>query len=125
NKRNRIGLPLLFLMLTGLVNAQEIEKLPDTQIEPTTTLVAESTVVKSDTINNFKKIKIDGISAVVGEYVILESDIDKTLIDLKSQGASTADITRCGLLGKLMEDRLYAHQAVQDSILVSDDEINS
>ena len=28
------------------------------------------------------------------------------------------------LLGKLMEDRLYAHQAVQDSILVSDDEVS-
>ncbi|HLT51671.1 MAG TPA: peptidylprolyl isomerase [Arenibacter sp.] len=125
NKRNKTGLSLMFLLLTGLVSAQETENLPDTQIEPTAMVLAESTVTKSDTINNFKKIKIDGISAVVGDYVILESDIDKTLIDLKSQGASTADITRCGLLGKLMEDRLYAHQAVQDSILVSDDEINS
>ena len=35
----------------------------------------------------------------------------------------TEDITRCSLLGKLMEDRLYAHQAVQDSLLVSDDEV--
>ena len=74
---------------------------------------------------NFKKIKLDGISAVIGDYVILESDIEKTLIDLKNQGASTEDVTRCGLLGKLMEDRLYAHQAVQDSILVSDDEVNA
>lgn len=126
NKRNKIGFSLLSsLLLTGFVGGQETELLPDTQIEPTTMLVAESTVVKKDTINNFKKIKVDGISAVVGDYVILESDIDKTLIDLKSQGVSTADVTRCGLLGKLMEDRLYAHQAVQDSILVSDDEINS
>lgn len=122
---NRTGLSLLFLLFMGLVSAQETEKLPDTQIEPTAMVATESTIIKSDTINNFAKIKIDGIAAVVGDYVILESDIDKTLIDLRSQGASTADITRCGLLGKLMEDRLYAHQAVQDSILVSDDEINS
>jgi peptidyl-prolyl cis-trans isomerase SurA len=34
-------------------------------------------------------------------------------------------ITRCQLLGKLMEDRLYAHQALQDStIVVKDAEIN-
>ncbi|NNE03367.1 MAG: peptidylprolyl isomerase, partial [Eudoraea sp.] len=79
----------------------------------------------SDTVTNFKKIKLDGISAVVGDYVILDSDIEKTLIDLRSQGASTEDITHCSLLGKLMEDRLYAHQAVQDSILVSDDEVNA
>ena len=84
-----------------------------------------SQVIPSDSVNNFKKIKLDGISAVVGDYVILDSDIEKTLIDLRSQGASTEDITHCSLLGKLMEDRLYAHQAVQDSILVSDDEVNA
>ena len=32
-----------------------------------------------------KSIKIDGVAAVVGDYVILESDVDKTLIDLQSQ----------------------------------------
>ena len=69
--------------------------------------------------------KVDGIAAVVGDYVILDSDIEKTLIDLRNQGASPEDVTRCGLLGKLMEDRMYAHQAVQDSLLVSDDEVNA
>lgn len=71
------------------------------------------------------RLKIDGISAVVGDYVILESDIDKAYIDLESQGVSTSDITRCGLLGKLMEDKLYAHHAEQDSIEVSNDDINN
>jgi len=80
--------------------------------------------VKKDT-SNLKKIKLDGVAAVVGDYVILDSDIEKTLIDLKSQGVSNKDVTKCSLLGKLMEDRLYAHQAVQDSILVSDDEVNA
>ena len=81
-------------------------------------MAADSTVTR-------KMVKLDGIAAVVGDYVILDSDIEKTLIDLKSQGASTEDITHCQLLGKLMEDRLYAHQAVQDSLLVSDDQVNS
>ncbi|MEP2278295.1 peptidylprolyl isomerase [Maribacter sp.] len=87
--------------------------------------IAEASPIKKDSSINFKKIKLDGIAAVVGDYVILDSDIEKTLIDLKSQGAATEDITHCGLLGKLMEDRLYANQAVQDSILVSDDEVNA
>ncbi|MDF4221806.1 peptidylprolyl isomerase [Maribacter sp. M208] len=87
--------------------------------------IAEAEPIKKDSSVNFKRIKLDGIAAVVGDYVILDSDIEKTLIDLKSQGASTEDITHCGLLGKLMEDRLYANQAVQDSILVSDDEVNA
>ena len=59
------------------------------------------------------RIKIDGVSAVVGDYVILDSDIDKTLIEMESQGISTKDISRCQLLGKLMEDKLYAHHAIK------------
>ncbi|MFS4456305.1 peptidylprolyl isomerase [Maribacter sp. 2304DJ31-5] len=85
----------------------------------------EAVQVKKDTSNSFKRIKLDGIAAVVGDHVILDSDVEKTLIDLKSQGASTEGVTHCSLLGRLMEDRLYAHQAVQDSILVSDDEVNA
>ena len=37
------------------------------------------------------KIKVDGVSAVIGDYVILDSDIDKTLIDMESQGISTKE----------------------------------
>ena len=72
-----------------------------------------------------EKIKIDGVSAVVGDYVILESDIDKTLVEMKSQGIPTKGITRCQLLGKLMEDKLYAHHAIQDSLEISIEEIYS
>ncbi len=71
------------------------------------------------------RLKIDGVTAVVGDYVILDSDIDKAYIDLQSQGVSTADISRCSLLGKLMEDKLYAHHAEQDSIEVSNEDINN
>ncbi len=71
------------------------------------------------------KIKIDGVAAVVGDYIVLESDIDKMFVELKSQGVSTEDFSRCNIMGKLLEDRLYAHQAVQDSIFVSDDEVES
>ena len=70
-----------------------------------------------------QRIKVDGVSAVVGDYVILESDIDKAIVEMESQGMSAKNITRCELLGKLMEDKLYAHNAVQDSLEVSDQEI--
>ena len=80
---------------------------------------------ESSDSNLSSKIKIDGVSAVVGDYVILESDVDKTLIDLQSQGVSTQNITRCSLLGKLMEDKLYAHHAEQDSLQVDNNQIYS
>ena len=69
--------------------------------------------------------KIDGVIAVVGDYVVLDSDIDIALIEISSQGNSTEGITRCQILGKLLEDKLYAHQAVQDSIIVTDAEVNA
>ena len=88
-------------------------------------LNAQEDTAVNDSTTKRKMVKLDGIAAVVGDYVILDSDIEKTLIDLKSQGASTEDVDHCQLLGKLMEDRLYAHQAVQDSLLVSDDQVNA
>ena len=72
-----------------------------------------------------QRIKLDGVLSVVGDYVILESDIDKTVADMESQGISTQGISRCELLGKLMEDKLYAHHAIQDSLEVSDAEVYS
>ena len=101
-----------FLLAGSMIFAQEGEGLNEASIS-------------TDTTVSRNMAKLDGIAAVVGDYVILDSDIEKTLIDLKSQGASTEDVTNCQLLGKLMEDRLYAHQAVQDSLLVSDDQVNA
>ncbi|WP_420399052.1 peptidylprolyl isomerase [Flagellimonas sp.] len=101
---------LLFFAIAGILNAQDAD---------------QAMQATADSTEAIKRVKLDGIAAVIGDYVILDSDVDKTLIDLKSQGASTEDITKCSLLGKLMEDRLYAHQAVQDSLLVSDDQVNA
>lgn len=126
-KRMRISFLLCFLSFSGIVFAQaeQTEQVPDTQIEPEEPVLEASIGMVKDSAKQYKKIKLDGIAAVVGDYVILDSDIEKTLIDLKSQGASTENVTKCSLLGKLMEDRLYAHQAVQDSLLVSDDEVSA
>jgi peptidyl-prolyl cis-trans isomerase SurA len=117
---NKKGCTLLlgFFAITMVIAQDADTETPNNQEQ-------KETASQADTNTNFKRIKLDGIAAVVGDYVILDSDVEKTLIDLKSQGASTEDVTHCSLLGKLMEDRLYAHQAVQDSILVSDDEVNA
>ena len=46
-------------------------------------------------------------------------------LELQSQGVSVKDVTNCNLAGRLMENKLYAHHAIQDSIIVSDAEINA
>ena len=79
----------------------------------------------SATIFAQKKQKVDGVAAVVGNYNVLDSDIDLMLLELKTQNVDIEKISRCELLGKQLEDKLYAHQAIQDSILVTDEEVNS
>jgi peptidyl-prolyl cis-trans isomerase SurA len=101
-----------FLLFSALnfVNAQEIIK---------DSVVA----VTKPTAPSGKKLKIDGVVATVGDYIILDSDIDKGFLEITAQGGSTKDVTRCQILGRMLEDKLYAHQAVQDSIIVSDAEV--
>ena len=107
---NRICLMLTLMLTVFSAGAQEIIK--DTVPAP------------EKKVSN-KRQKIDGVVATVGDYMILDSDIDKNFLELSANGNSVKDITRCQMLGKLLEERLYAHQAVQDSIVVTDAEINS
>ena len=101
-----------FLIL-GSVHAQEI-------IEDQKEEVIVKTIRDSTTL-----VKVDGVAAVVGDFVILDSDIDKQFAQLEASGVSTQDISRCQLFGKLLEDKLYIHHAIQDSIEVNDIEIRS
>jgi peptidyl-prolyl cis-trans isomerase SurA len=96
-----------------------------TQIVLGQEIVKENVVDTIKKINIGKKQKIDGVIAKVGDYIILDSDIDKSFLEISSQGGSIKDITRCQILGKIMEDKLYAHQAVQDSVKVTDGEVKS
>ena len=46
----------------------------------------EKPKVKKDTILNKTRIKADGVAAVVGEFIVLESDLDREIAQLKAQG---------------------------------------
>ncbi|CAA9203016.1 peptidylprolyl isomerase [Flavobacterium collinsii] len=106
-------LTMCFLFFfNSIISAQEVIK---------DTVVSKPAIV----VPSGQKLKIDGIIATVGDYIVLDSDIDKGFLEISGQGGSTKDITRCQMLGKLLEDKLYAHQAIQDSIVVSDAEIRS
>ena len=107
------------LLIFGAVTAQE-------KIIDSTNVIQEPVLVLQDSVmpeKTFTRFKAEGVSAVVGEYVVLDSDIDKSYLEMQQQGVSIKDITRCQLLGKLMEDKLYAHHAKVDSLVVSDEEI--
>ncbi|GGW70630.1 periplasmic chaperone for outer membrane proteins SurA [Winogradskyella epiphytica] len=90
-------------------SAQEIIEDEKPQVEKT-----------KDSITNQTRIKADGVAAVVGDYIILESDLDREIAQLKAQGANLEGYSRCELFGSLLESKLYAHQAIQDSIVVNE-----
>ena len=73
-----------------------------------------------DTIRNTDRVKADGVAAVVGDFIVLESDLDREIAQLEAQGADLSGVTRCELFGSMLESKLYAHQAIQDSILVNE-----
>jgi len=107
---NRIALTFFLLLFTSVItSAQEIIK--------------DSVIAPVKKIKSTGKLKIDGVIATVGDYIILDSDIDKSFLEISTQGGSVSDISRCQMLGKLLEDKLYAHQAIQDSIVVTDSEV--
>lgn len=110
NMKN-VFLFFVVVLLNTTMNAQEIIK--------------DSAVVAEKKVTPGKRQKVDGVIANVGEYIILDSDIDKAYLEISSQGGSIKDISRCQMLGKLLEDKLYAHQAIQDSVKVTDAEIKS
>lgn len=87
-------------------------------------VIRDTSAVAANTQPAFaQRQKIDGVIATIGDYIVLDSDIDKAYLEISSQGNDIKNITRCQMLGKLMEDRLYAHQAIQDSIIVTDAEV--
>ena len=109
----KLTLALLALLSFNVSNAQEI--------------IEEAEIVKAvDTVDASKRRKVDGVAAVIGDFVILDSDLDKEFIQLQARGVSARELpTRCQLFGKLLEDKLYAHHAIQDSITVNELEIRS
>ncbi|MDV7188431.1 peptidylprolyl isomerase [Lutibacter sp. TH_r2] len=74
---------------------------------------------------NSERIKIDGVSVVVGENIVLDSDIDKFKKELAQRTEGKVDISDCEILEEIMTQKLLAHHAVVDSIVVSDAEVES
>ena len=72
---------------------------------------------------NVQRQKIDGVAAVIGDFVVLDSDIDRQYLILQADGKDTEGIDKCQMLGKLLEEKLYIHHAIQDSLEISTGDI--
>lgn len=87
--------------------------------------VEEEQKEEKKVIQTTGRIKADGVAAVVGDYILLDSDLDRRIAQIKAEGGDLGDMTRCELFGSMLEQKLYAHGAVQDSIMVNELQIRS
>ena len=66
---------------------------------------------------------VDKISAIVGDKVVLLSEIENQYIQMLSQGNTKGQELKCQVFEDLMTQKLLIFSSKEDSILISDDEI--
>ncbi len=71
------------------------------------------------------KVLADKIIAVVGNKIILKSDIDNSIMDMQRQGMEVPSDARCLNLEQAMGIKALVLQAEKDSLPVTDDEVEA
>ena len=71
------------------------------------------------------KLLADKIIAIVGDKIVLKSDIVNYIDDLKRQGNELPPNVECVLLEKMMQDKALILQAEKDSLPVADEEVEA
>jgi peptidyl-prolyl cis-trans isomerase SurA len=66
---------------------------------------------------------IDKVVAVVGDNIILKSDLEAQIVSLRAQGVLVDENTRCELMEEMLFQKLLLHQAILDSVVVSEAEV--
>jgi len=72
-----------------------------------------------------KKIVADKIAAVVGDRIIMYSDIKNTIADYVRQGAQIPQDAECQILDQAILSKVLMQQAEKDSLPVTDEEIEA
>jgi len=70
--------------------------------------------------------KVDGIAAIVGSEIVLDSEVKQLKQQLQQQGLKNQEFNDCTILETLMQDKILLLEAKKDTtIIVSDAEIES
>lgn len=72
-----------------------------------------------------QKVAVDKIAAVVGDRIILESDIQNSLLDIVRQGGQVPENGYCMLMDQAVVSKILMLQAEKDSLPVTDDEVEA
>ncbi len=72
-----------------------------------------------------QKKSLDKVAAVVGNGIILNSDIEREYDNYLVQGNQPNPAIKCQVLQQLLTQKLLAQQAVIDSVIVKDDDLDN
>ena len=72
-----------------------------------------------------KKIVADKIAAVVGDRIIMYSDIKNTIADYVRQGAQIPEDAECQILDQAILSKVLMQQAEKDSLPVTEEEVDA
>lgn len=67
---------------------------------------------------------LDGIIAVVGDKVVLKSELENQISSLKSQGIIIDNESKCQIIEELLYQKLLLHHAEIDSVSVTDAQVD-
>lgn len=71
------------------------------------------------------KLLVDKIVGVLGDKIVLKSDLSNYMDDIKRKGGEIPKDAECVLLEKMMMDKALVLQAEKDSLPVGDEEVNA
>ena len=71
------------------------------------------------------QVTIEGIAGIVGDNIILRSDIEQQVLQYQAQGLEVDSAMRTQVFEDLLFQKLMLHQAALDSITISESEVNN
>lgn len=71
------------------------------------------------------RILVDQVAGIVGDGIILHSDIELQYQQMQLEGGEVSEDFKCAILDQMLAQKLLVEQAMLDSIVIGEDEIES
>ena len=68
---------------------------------------------------------IDKVEAIIGDEIVLTSEVESQYLQYLSQGNSKSDAIKCEIIEDLLFQKLLINQAKLDSVVVTDEEVDT
>jgi len=82
-------------------------------------------IIAGDVYAQPQKVVADKVIAIVGDKIVLKSDIDNSILDMQRQGVEIPPNARCMALEQAMGVKALVLQAEKDSLPVTDEEVDA